>query len=283
MNYSQIKAFHAVALCGGFSAAAKQMGLTQPALSEQVRKLEQTHDTLLFRREQRRVFLTKAGEELFLLTRQFFEGEERIAEFLTHSRRRIDGTLRIVADSAMHVTDAISRFRAAHPKAFVTVHTGNTEDVLVRLRNYDAEIGIVGNHHPASDIEEVDIGSSDIAVLCSIDAFGELGDKMAFADLARFPLVFREPGSRTRQSIDEQSRRCGVKLRPSLEVDGREAMREIVASGAGLGFVSLQERGHDPRLRVIRFSDADLTMNETVVFLKMRKDLPAIRAFLRCL
>lgn len=281
MNYSQIKAFHAVALCGGFSAAAKQMGLTQPALSEQVRKLEQTHDTLLFRREQRRVFLTKAGEELFLLTRQFFEDEERISEYLTHSRQRIDGTLRIVADSAMHVTDAISRFRKAHPKALVSVQTGNTEDVLVRLRNYDAEIGIVGNHQTTPDIEEINIGASDIAVLCAADAFGEIGAEMSFAALQAFPLVFREPGSRTRQSIEAEARRLGLKLKPALEVDGREAMREIVASGAGLGFVSLKERGHDDRLRVIGINDAELSMNETVVILKMRKDLPVIRAFLR--
>ena len=68
MRHSQLKAFHYVALHGGFSRAAEALFLTQPAISEQVRKLEQDHDVLLFHRERKRVQLTDAGERLFRLT-----------------------------------------------------------------------------------------------------------------------------------------------------------------------------------------------------------------------
>ena len=69
MRYAQIKAFHHVALLGGFSRAAEALSLTQPAISEQVRKLEQAHDTLLFHRDRRQGRLTEAGEALLRLTR----------------------------------------------------------------------------------------------------------------------------------------------------------------------------------------------------------------------
>ena len=82
MRYAQIKAFHHVALHGGFSRAAEALGLSQPALSEQVRQLELHYDLLLFRRQNRRVELTDRGRDLFKLTSRFFENESAIASFL---------------------------------------------------------------------------------------------------------------------------------------------------------------------------------------------------------
>ena len=65
MRYSQLRAFHFVALKGGFSRAAVAMHITQPGVSEQVRKLEQDYDVLLFNRERKVIALTQAGEQLF--------------------------------------------------------------------------------------------------------------------------------------------------------------------------------------------------------------------------
>ena len=83
MRYSQLRAFHFVALKGGFSRAAAAMHITQPGVSEQVRKLEQDYDVLLFNRERKVIALTQAGEQLFLLTKQFFEIEQHIDEYLS--------------------------------------------------------------------------------------------------------------------------------------------------------------------------------------------------------
>ena len=128
MRYTQLRAFHNVALHGGFSRAAAALNQSQPSLSDQVRKLEQAHDVLLFHRDARQVRLTQAGEELFRLTSQFFEQETRIGEFLDSSRAEVTGTLRIVADSALHITAAVGQFRAQYPGVFVTLHTGNTPE-----------------------------------------------------------------------------------------------------------------------------------------------------------
>ena len=80
MRHSQLRAFHYVAYLGGFSRAAEFLFLTQPAISEQVRKLEQDHDVLLFHRERKRVRLTNEGEQLFRYTKQYFEVEKKIEE-----------------------------------------------------------------------------------------------------------------------------------------------------------------------------------------------------------
>ena len=104
MRYAQIKAFHHVALHGGFSVAAGALGLSQPALSEKVRRLEVRYDLLLFRRQNRRVELTDRGRDLFQLTSRFFENEGAIASFLDGASARLRGSLRIMVDSTAHAT-----------------------------------------------------------------------------------------------------------------------------------------------------------------------------------
>lgn len=281
MRYTQLRAFHHVALTGGFSRAAAALNQTQPTISDQVRRLEEAHDVLLFHRDTRHVRLTEAGQGLLRLTRRFFEAEDEIAAYLDRARAAPSGELRIVADSAVHVTPAIGRFRVAHPQVSITLRTGNTEDVLSRLRTYEAEIGIVGNLGPAADLDRIELGHTPIVAIAAHGLVpGDQAD-IAFRDLARWPLVFREPGSRTRARIERAASEAGLSLVPVIEVEGREAMREVVASGAGLGFLSEAEFGHDTRLRKLSLSGADLDMTETLVTLAARRDVPAIRAFLK--
>ena len=117
MRYTQLRAFHHVASQGGFSRAAEYLNQSQPSLSEQVRQLERDYDFLLFIRRNRKVELTEAGERLLELTRQYFEGEETIGEYLDQSRHALSGTIRIMVDSPAHVSEILHRFRNRHPKS----------------------------------------------------------------------------------------------------------------------------------------------------------------------
>ncbi|MEM7444696.1 MAG: LysR substrate-binding domain-containing protein [Pseudomonadota bacterium] len=280
MRYSQLKAFHSVALYGGFSRAAEAILQTQPALSEQVRRLEQEYDVLLFHRERKRVHLTEEGKSLFLLTKRFFEVEQQIEEYMSETRSAVDGTLRIIVDSAHHITDTLSRFRAKHPDVFVSLRTGNTDEVLNELRAYNAEIGVVGSMDPGSGFETVDLGSAPIIAFAAKDYLPPDVDGISLRELAGMQLVFREKGSKTRQKLEEEAARQRLALNPTFEVEGREAMREVVASGNGVGFVSEAEFGNDNRLVKVRITDAELSMTETLVFMSLRRDVRIIRTFM---
>ncbi len=283
MRYSQLRAFHHVARMGGFSRAAEELNQSQPSVSEQVRRLEIAHDVLLFDRSGRKVRLTQAGEGLYTLTKSFFEMEDSISAYLERNRAALVGQLRIVADSAAHVTAAVGRFRVHHPHVAVSLWTGNTEEVLTRLRAYDAEIGVVGNIGEAADLDRIALGASPIVAIAAHGLIPREQGALDIRDLGHWPLVMREPGSRTRAKLEAEAARAGVALPVAIEVEGREAMREVVASGAGVGFVSEAEFGHDARLRRIAISGAELGMSETLVTLRARSDVPVIRAFLRAL
>lgn len=281
MRYNQLRAFHHVALHGGFSRAARALNITQPSVSDQVRQLEHRHDVLLFTREARQVRMTEAGEALFRLTSEMFEVEERIGAMFNESRAALSGHLRIMADSAIHITDAVRRFRETSPEVFVSIRTGNTEDLLRRLRNYEAEIGVVGYSVSEPDLDSIDLGRSPILALVARDYLPHGTSSLRFAELGRYPLVYREAGSRTRAQVEEEAARLRLSLTPAIEVEGREAMREVVASGAGIGFVSEAELGHDRRLVAISFEDVDIGMSESLVTLAARRDVPLIREFVK--
>ncbi len=282
MNYSQIRAFHYVALTGGFSRAAEAMSLTQPAVSEQVRRLESDHDVLLFNRERKQITLTPIAEELLLATKQMFEIEERIDDLLSENRSALQGQLRIMVDSAFHLTDWLVRFRRKYPNVSISVQTGNSEEVLASLRSYDVEIGVVGSQSPGSDMEVQSLGESQIMAVASKSLLEDRIDEFSFADLQNYPLVFREKGSKTQQKLVEEAASGGFTFVPVVVAEGREAMLEIVASGVGIGFVSEAEFGHDPRLVRFPLGGKNLLMSESLVYLKQRRDLRIIKSFLGC-
>lgn len=280
MRYSQLRAFHYVALHGGFSRAAEALYQTQPALSEQVRRLEQDHDVLLFHRDHKGVRLTDAGQSLFVLTKRFFEVEEQIGDYLSETSAAVDGQLRIIADSAHHVTEQLGLFRKRFPNVFVSVRTGNTTEILEELRNFNAEIGVVGSLPQGAEFETVDLGATEIFAFSVKGYLPKTVTSLSLQELSEEPLVFREVGSKTRQKLEDAATTQKLALRPIMEVEGREAMREVVAAGTGIGFVSEAEFGNDSRLVKIPLRDVHLSMSESLVYLSTRSDVRVIRAFM---
>ena len=283
MRYAQIRAFHHVALCGGFSRAAESLGLSQPALSEQVRQLEASYDLLLFRRQNRRAELTDSGQELFRLTSRFFEGEAAIAAWLDGAGASLRGSLRIMVDSTAHATGPLRMFRAQHQHVRLDISHGNSREVLAALRAYEVEIGIFGSQPDAADLMMVELGLSPIIAIAGPDAFTTPPDSMPVSRLADFPLIFREQGSETQALVMQAARQAGVKLKPAIVAEGREAVRDLVAEGFGIGFVAESEIGNDTRLRRIRLEGVSPSMPETLAHLSARCDVPVIRSFMRTL
>ena len=280
MRYTQLRAFHFVATTGGFSRAAEAMHLTQPAVSDQVGKLERDYDTRLFNRVKKQVTLTPRGRQLLDVTNRLFEVEAQALEILTESRKLSRGTLRILADSAYHVTGAITRFQAQYPGVKITMRTGNSQDVISALNAYDADIGVLGNMPDSPEFEQIPLGSTPIIAFAAKGLADELSPQASLQEISQYNLVFREVGSKTRQKLEEAAKKQGVRLTGTIEAEGREAVHEIVASGAGIGFVSEAEYGQDARLHHFRISGPPIPMEESIICLNQRRDVRVIKAFL---
>ncbi|MBZ9951679.1 MULTISPECIES: LysR substrate-binding domain-containing protein [unclassified Mesorhizobium] len=280
MRYVQLRAFHQVAISGGFSRAAEALFLTQPAISDQVRKLEEEYDVLLFNRNKKQVTLTHSGQKLLEITHRMFDTEQQALELLTESRALRSGTLRIVADAAHHLLHILGSFRARYPGVQVSLRAGNTETVISSLYSYDADIGVLGEVPTGRDFEVLKLNSTPIIAFASVDHPLSGKKSLSLKQLAQESLVMRERGSKTRQKLEDLAAASKVELRPVIEAEGREAVREIVASGAGIGFVSAAEFGQDSRLAAIALDAPETLMDEALICLRERSGGKLVRAFL---
>ncbi|MET3792808.1 LysR substrate-binding domain-containing protein [Aquamicrobium terrae] len=280
MRYVQLRAFHYVAVCGGFSRAAEELFLTQPAISDQVRKLEQEYDILLFNRHKKQVTPTEAGYRLLEITQRLFDTEQQALELLSESRALRSGTLRVVADAAHHLLHILGRFRHKYPGIQVQVRSGNTETVISSLYAYEADIGVLGEIPTSRDFEVVRLNSTPIVAFVSTDHPLASAPSLSLQELSVQPLVMRERGSKTRAKLEDLAASQGFELKPAIEAEGREAVHEIVASGAGVGFVSAAEFGQDGRLVQIPIDAPEMLMEEALICLKERGGGKLLRAFL---
>lgn len=279
MRYVQLRAFHYVAICGGFSRAAEALFLTQPAISDQVRKLEEEYDVLLFNRHKKQVTLTRQGQQLLEITHRMFDTEQQALDLLSESRALRAGTLRIVADAAHHLLHILGTFRQAYPGIQISIRAGNTESVIASLHAYEADLGVLGEVPESREFEILKLNSTPIIAFVSGSHPLAGRRSMTFAELATHPLILRERGSKTRQKLEAMAQSQGIALRPTIEAEGREAGREIVASGAGVGFVSAAEFGQHGRLAPIEIEAPPMMMDEALICLRERSGGKLVRAF----
>ena len=279
MRHAQLKAFHAVAVHGGFSRAAERLALTQPAISDHVRKLEETYGVQLFNRTPQGVTLTDMGRKLFAIAERQFEAETQAVELLSRARTLEEGQLTIGADAASHVLPQLARFRLRHPRIAVRLVTGNSSDLLKQLHDFAIDIAVTAEHPPDDTLLSRRLRSDPlVAVVQRASQLSRLGG-IGFAELVKLPLILREEGSATRRLLLDEVRSRNLRLHDTIEIESREAAREAAAQGVGLAIMSEGEVVPDRRLSTLRIEDWTVEMEEWMVCLRSRAALHVIHSF----
>jgi aminoethylphosphonate catabolism LysR family transcriptional regulator len=277
MNHAQLKAFHAVAREGGFSAAARAEGLSQPNLTVQVRTLEESYQVPLFHRRGRNVSLTHAGEELYSIAQRYFSIEREAREFLLAEGGLSRGRISIAADGPFHLMPLIRGIRAELPGLEIVVSVGNSAEVLDSLLNYEAEFGLLSEYRMDDRLAVLSAMRHPIVLMIPAGHPWAGRPSVSITELQDMPMVLREKGSSTRRSFETALSAAGISPQVVLEIGSREAVREAVATGLGLGVVQEPELGEDARIAHAVIEDADLQATELVVCLEERRESPVMR------
>ncbi len=272
LNHAQLKAFHAVAEEGGFTAAAARLGVTQPAVTVQVKALEAHYQVELFHRRPRQALLTAIGQELYQLTQRMAALEGQAETLLEAEGGLGRGRLVIAADGPFHILPFIQAIRTELPSVSVSVSTGNSAFVRQALLDYQAEIGVLSEHE--ADQRFTVLATKQHAVILMIPADHPWAGRSSvdIAELEGVSMVLREKGSATRRRFEEALSAAKVAPEIVLEIGSREAVREAVATGIGLGVIQEPEFGHDPRLVKAAIKEAGIIANEYIVCLTERQN-----------
>jgi LysR family transcriptional regulator, low CO2-responsive transcriptional regulator len=279
MTLTQIRAFIAVVQHGGFTAAARALSTSQTTITSQVQALEQEHGVELFYRRGRRIELSAVGLSFLPLARQMCELETDATSLLRDSRALRHGSLKIGAVGPFHVTEMIEAYHVMHPQIRVSVTVGNSEVVLRHLDQYACDVGVVAR--PFADERYVMWPYASypvIAFVHSSHAFARRSS-ITLSELAAEPLLMREPGSTTRKALEDALHEIGARPRVAMEIGSREALREAVARGLGVGTVSKSEYVADERLRAVRIEDDPVTTHIHVCCLRERRESRLVASF----
>ncbi|MDA8050129.1 MAG: LysR substrate-binding domain-containing protein [Rhodospirillales bacterium] len=280
MNTTELRAFHRVASAGSFSAAGRNAGVSQPTLSAQVRALEAAQGVRLFNRHGRWVSLTPIGQSLFAITTRLFMAEEEARDLLADVAALRRGQLSVAADHPGHVMPLLARLRARHAGLVFSLRIGNSAEVVQSVLEFAAEVGVTARLTSDPRVHSVPIRHDRLVVFVPAGHAWAARGKVRLGEIAGQELVLREHGSITREVFE--ARLVEQDVRPSrlFEVATREAVREAVLAGFGIGVVFESELGTEAGASALEITDADLGVTEYLICLEERRRLPLVREFL---
>ncbi|HVL56627.1 MAG TPA: LysR substrate-binding domain-containing protein, partial [Burkholderiaceae bacterium] len=265
---------------GSFTGAAQRLHVSQPTVTTQVRMLEEHFKVELFHRAGRRVRLTELGERLLQLSRQIFSLESEAVQLLGDSGELRTGHLRVAAVGPHHVTKMLVAFNQQYPGVRVSVSTGNSQDVLDRLLDYRADVGVLAQVLEDARFTSMPFSEHPVVIFTSLNHRFARRRSIRIGDLQGERLILREHGSTTRMALEAALKRAGVVADVVMEIGSREIIREAVAQGIGIAAVSEVEYVPGPGLHMVRISDAQIRTCAHVVCLSERRQMRMVAAFL---
>lgn len=279
MQFTQYRSFHAVARAGSFTAAARRLNLSQPTITAQVRSLEAAHNIELFHRVGRRVELTEVGKALYAVTQRLFSVADEADELLDAAGALESGHLRVTAVGPYFVMRILSAFRHAYPGVTAAVTIMNSTQARNALLEFESDIAILAQPEADPRLYGILIGTHPLVVVVASTHPWATRKSVRIAEFHDRPMVMREVGSNTRRIFEAATAKAGVTPRIIIEVNSRDAIREAIAEGIGVGIVGEQAFVPDARLKALRLADVDLRMPRYIACLHERKDVRLIKAF----
>jgi DNA-binding transcriptional LysR family regulator len=284
LTLRQLKVFESVARHLGYTRAAEELHLTQPAVSMQIKQLEDSVGLPLFEKLGKKIYLTEAGRELYgyssLISRQLDELDEIVEGMKGLERGRLAVSVASTANS--FATRLLAAFSKDHPGVTVSLDVTNRRGLLSQLANNEADMVIMGR--PPRDLD-LDVEAFMDNPLVVIAPPGHPLGKQKNIPLARLQeetFVVRELGSGTRNAMERFFTEQGIRLTTGMEMTSNEAIKQAVEAGLGLGIVSIHTLELELETRRICLLDAEnfpILRHWYVVHRHGKRLSPAAQAF----
>lgn len=283
MSIARYRAFIAVAQHGSLSAAARALGMSQPTISSQISTLERQSQLELFHRKGYRMSLTGAGRKLLLIAQKLLALEAEAEFFLRDSGKLNQGELNVGAVGPFHVIEMVAAYRARHPGMQLSIRMGNSQQVLHDLEHYTTDVAVLAGLYERPELCVREYARHAIILFVHVDHPFAQRTQIDISELQGQPLLLREHGSTTRAAIEKALQQASVSPQLDLEIGSREAIREAVVRGLGIGAVSEAEFVPDARIRPVRIAGDPAGTATYVYCMKERRDSLLVRSFMNAL
>ena len=240
-TFRQLSVFEAVARHLSYSRAAEELHLTQPAVSMQIKQLEENAGTPLFEQLGKKIYLTEAGRELShysrVIAQQLAEAESVLGELKGLQR----GKLKIsVASTANYfVPQLLAIFSQRFPTVTVSLDVTNRQALLAQLVNNEMDMAIMGQPPEGMHLVAESFMENPLVVIAPVNHPLAAIKKIPLARLQSETFLVPEQGSGTRVAMERFFSQHGIQFQAGMEMSSNEAIKQAVQAGLGLGILSL--------------------------------------------
>ena len=283
ITLKQLRALAAVTRKGSIAGAAQELHVTPPAVSLQLKTLEEHIGLSLLERSPDGMRLTPAGNVLLDAAQQIEGVLKTCAQSLDEMKGVSGGTARVgvVSTAKYFAPKALAAFTAEHPEVDMRLLVGNRVETVRALENYELDFAIMGTPPERFEVERSVIGPHPHVIICAADhpLAGKRGVRAA--DLAHETFLMREKGSGTRRLTERLFVRLDISPRVGMEITSNETIKQAVMAGLGIALISAHTTAAEVRsgrLGVIHVPGLPIMRQWYVVRRKGKSLMPAAQA-----
>jgi DNA-binding transcriptional LysR family regulator len=244
MSDRRLQVFYTVARLLSFTKAAEELHMTQPAVTFQVRQLEEQFNTRLFDRTHNRISLTEAGKKVYECGERIFEIYAEMDNSIRELTGDISGVLILGASTTIAeymLPVLLGDFKAEHPDVTVRLKVANTDGIVSQVENNAIDLGVVEAPVTNKNLVVEECSTDQLVVIVAPGHALANEDVVPLKRLADFPFICREEGSGTREVMLESMHKSGMsdsELNVSMELGSLEAIKGAVEAGMGISVIS---------------------------------------------
>ena len=282
MDFDQLNTFLEVARLNSFSKAAETCFRTQPAISSQIRALEEEVGAKLFDRSGGKVSLTASGKAFQKYAEQQMEARKQMIAALAEMERVPRGELIVGANegTCLHILpEVFAEFKKKYPSVAVNIRRSERAKILESIIDNSVDFGVISMPVPDNRLTVVQVHRDELVIIAAARHPLAKLKSATVAEASKFPLLLPKVG-RTRDALEQLFDERRLKPNISMELDSSELMKRFVAADVGVGFIARSNVVEDVKagaLAAIPMNDAQIRRDLALVF---RKDKALSRAAL---
>ena len=285
LNLNQLRIFYHAAKSESFTQAARELYITQPAVTAQIKSLESTCKFKLFNKTGRNLSLTPEARILFDHVCRLFDYEKEVEESIANMHKLAVGTLRIGTTKTYArflMPSVLSHFLKHHPQIKVIVNEGSSRDMILDLLNFKNHVAFITKAVAREEVIFTPFTREKLLLIISPSHPLAAGKTISFEQLAKLPIIMKESGSGTRKAVDElfDTRNCVP--RTLMESGNTELIKQLVMQGEGVSFlvyVAVAQEISEKRLSCVELEGHELSLDVCIGHLADQQLSPAVQAF----
>lgn len=289
ISLTQLRALKAIAVQESITGAAKSLNMTQPAVSIQLKNLQEQFEVPLTEIIGKRIHITEFGQELVEMADRIFDEVAQIEQKMLGLKGLLGGKIRISAVSTGKyiIPYLMADFMKIHPHVEISLEVSNRYSVLAHLQENTTDLALI-SVSPPSDLsfDSITLEENKWYLACAPELAEKFQTQIDANNWSKVPFILREKGSGTRLKMEEFFKSRNIKVDSKMELATNEAVKQAVMAGLGASILSnfsMSQEIEDRRITLLKYPDLPIKSMWKLIWLKQKKHSPAVLAFIRWL